>query len=163
MFRARPAFLPGKSDPYCPETGRTSFPRSRAPQGRAGLADAPVSLPGRIFDSVARGAGTPSDGCSARRGFVSLPLFSLSFSGSIAGICKSPKRSACPDRKPNAADRKTVALGCRIGPECRLLSGRSTCARAAASSEASYSVRIDTAIICFVMWRAYPPRSCDIS
>ena len=92
------------------------------------------SLPGRIFDSVARGAGTPTDGCSARRGFVSHPLFSLSFSGSIAGICKSPKRSACPDRKPNAADRKTVALGCRIGPECRLLSGRPACARAAASS-----------------------------
>lgn len=30
-------------------------------------------------------------------------------------------------------------------------------------AEASYPVRIDTAIICFVMWRAYPPRSCDIS
>ena len=30
-------------------------------------------------------------------------------------------------------------------------------------AEASYSVRTDTAIICFVMWRAYPPRSCDIS
>lgn len=43
IFRARPAFLLGKTDPCCPETGRTSFPRSRAPQGRAGLADAPLS------------------------------------------------------------------------------------------------------------------------
>ena len=83
------------------------------------------SLPGRISGSVARGCGTPPDGYGARRDFVSLPLFSLSFSGSIAGICKSPKRSACPDRKPNAADRKIVAFGCRIGPECRFLSGRS--------------------------------------
>ena len=30
-------------------------------------------------------------------------------------------------------------------------------------AEASYPVRIDTAIICFVMWQAYPPRSCDIA
>lgn len=43
IFRARPAFLLGKTDPCCPETGRTSLPRSRAPQGRAGLADAPLS------------------------------------------------------------------------------------------------------------------------
>ena len=63
------------------------------------------SLPGRISGSVARGCGTPPDGYGARRDFVSLPLFSLSFSGSIAGICKSPKRSACPDRKPSVADR----------------------------------------------------------
>lgn len=99
----------------------------------------------------------------------SLPLFSLSFSGSIAGICKSPKRSACPDRKPSVADRKIVAFGCRTGPEYRLLSGRSGSRPAPeppprrSPSEASYSVRTDTAIICFVMWRTYPPRSCDIS
>ena len=43
IFRARPAFLLGKTDPCCPETGRTSLPRFRAPQGRAGLADAPIS------------------------------------------------------------------------------------------------------------------------
>ena len=43
IFRVRPAFLPGKADPRNPETGRTSLPRSRAPQGRAGLADAPLS------------------------------------------------------------------------------------------------------------------------
>ena len=36
-------FLSGKVDPCYPETGRTSLPRSRAPQGRAGLADAPLS------------------------------------------------------------------------------------------------------------------------
>lgn len=161
MFRARPAFLPGKSDPYCPKTGRTSFPRSRAPQGRAGLADAPVSLPGRIFDSVARGAvHLRTDTIPGE--FVSL-LSVLSRFSARCRDCSPPGLSVRPDRKPNAADRKIVAFGCRIGPECRFLSGRSTCARAAASSEASYSVRIDTAIICFVMWRAYPPRSCDIS
>ena len=49
-------FLSGKVDPCYPETGRTSFPRSRTPQSRIGLADAPVSLPGRISGSVARGA-----------------------------------------------------------------------------------------------------------
>ena len=162
-------FLSGKVDPCYPETGRTSFPRSRTPQSRIGLADAPVSLPGRISGSVARECGTPPDGYGARRDFVSLPLFSLSFSGSIAGICKSPKRSACPDRKPNAADRKIVAFGCRIGPECRLLSGRSGSRPAPeppsrrSPAEASYSVRTDTAIIYLIMWRTYPSRSCDIS
>ena len=127
------------------------------------------SLPGRISGSVARGCGTPPDGYGARRDFVSLPLFSLSFSGSIAGICKSPKRSACPDRNPSVADRKIVAFGCRIGPEYRLLSGRSGSRPAPeppprrSPAEASYSVRTDTAIIYLIMWRAYPPRSCDIS
>lgn len=127
------------------------------------------SLPGRISGSVARGCGTPPDGYGARRDFVSLPLFSLSFSGSIAGICKSPKRSACPDRKPSVADRKIVAFGCRTGPECRLLSGQAAGQPVPeppprrSPSEASYSVRTDTAIICFVMWRTYPPRSYDIS
>ena len=54
-------------------------------------------------------------------------------------------------------------------PEYRLLSGRSGSRPAPeppprrSPAEASYSVRTDTAIICFVMWRAYPPRSCDIS
>ena len=127
------------------------------------------SLPGLISGSVARGCGTPPDGYGARRDFVSLPLFSLSFSGSIAGICKSPKRSACPDRIPSVADRKIVAFGCRTGPECRLLSGQATGQPVPeppprrSPSEASYSVRTDTAIICFVMWRTYPPRSYDIS
>ena len=127
------------------------------------------SLPGRMSGSVARGCGTPPDGYGARRDFVSLPLFSLSFSGSIAGICKSPKRSACPDRKPSVADRKIVAFGCRTGPECRLLSGQATGRPAPeppprrSPSEASYSVRMDTAIIYLIMWRTYPPRSCDIS
>ena len=162
-------FLSGKVDPCYPETGRTSFPRSRTPQSRIGLADAPDSLPGRISGAGARGRGTAPDGYGARRDFVSLPLFSLSFSGSIAGICKSPKRSACPDRKPSAADRKIVAFGCRIGPECRFLSGRSGSRPAPeppprrSPAEASYSVRMDAAIIYLIMRRAYPPRSCDIS
>ena len=168
IFRVRPAFLPGKADPYCPETGRTSFLtlglRKAEPDSRTLR-----SLPGLISGSVARGCGTPPDGYGARRDFVSLPLFSLSFSGSIAGICKSPKRSACPDRKPSVADRKIVAFGCRIGPEYRLLSGRSGSRPAPeppprrSPAEASYSVRTDTAIIYLIMRRAYPPRGCDIS
>lgn len=119
MFRARPALLPGKADPYCPETGRTSFPRSRTPQSRIGLADAPVSLPGRISGSVARGAvrlrTIPGE-------FVS--LFLSRFSARCRN-CSPPGLSVRPDWKPSAADRKIVAFGCRIGPEYRLLSGRS--------------------------------------
>ena len=119
------------------------------------------SLPGRIFDSVARGAvHLRTDTIPGE--FVSL-LSVLSRFSARCRDCSPPGLSVRPDRKPNAADRKIVAFGCRIGPECRFLSGRPACARAAASSEASYSVRMDTAIICFVMWQAYPPRSCDIA
>ena len=86
--------------------------------------------------------------------------------------CRNAARrglSVRPDRKPSVADRKIVAFGCRIGPECRLLSGRSGSRPAPeppprrSPAEASYSVRTDTAIIYLIMRRAYPPRSCDIS
>lgn len=158
MFRARPALLPGKADPYCPETGRTSFLtlglRKAEPDSRTLR-----SLPGRISGSVARDAvHLRTDTIPGE--FVS--LFLSRFSARCRD-CSPPGLSVRPDRKPNAADRKIVALGCRIGPECRFLSGRPACARAAASSEASYSVRMDAAIIYLIMRRAYPPRSCDIS
>ena len=152
MFRARPAFLPGKADPYCPETGRTSFPRSRTPQSRIGLADAPVSLPGRISGSVARGAvrlrTIPGE-------FV---LLLLSRFSARCRNCSPPgafigNRALRIVRMPNRP-----GIPAPVRPV-----GQPACTRAAASSEASYSVRTDTAIICFVMWRAYPPRSCDIS
>lgn len=158
-------FLSGKVDPCYPETGRTSFPRSRTPQSRIGLADAPVSLPGRISGSVARDAvHLRTDTIPGE--FVS--LFLSRFSARCRD-CSPPGLSVRPDRKPNAADRKIVALGCRTGPECRLLSGRSGSRPAPeppprrSPAEASYSVRTDTAIIYLIMWRTYPPRSCDIS
>lgn len=158
MFRARPALLPGKADPYCPETGRTSFLtlglRKAEPDSRTLR-----SLPGRISGSVARDAvHLRTDTIPGE--FVS--LFLSRFSARCRD-CSPPGLSVRPDRKPSVADRKIVAFGCRIGPECRFLSGRPACARAAASSEASYSVRMDAAIIYLIMRRAYPPRSCDIS
>lgn len=164
MFRARPALLPGKADPYCPETGRTSFLtlglRKAEPDSRTLR-----SLPGRISGSVARDAvHLRTDTIPGE--FVS--LFLSRFSARCRD-CSPPGLSVRPDRKPNAADRKIVAFGCRIGPECRLLSDQATGQPVPeppprrSPSEASYSVRTDTAIICFVMWRAYPPRSCDIS
>ena len=145
---------------------------TRRPVARAflapGLADAPLS-PRPHFRFCRPGAWYVSGRIRRPEGLRLSPSLSLSFSGSIAGICKSPKRSACPDRKPSVADRKIVAFGCRIGPECRLLSGRSGSRPAPeppprrSPSEASYSVRMDTAIIYLIMRRAYPPRSCDIS
>lgn len=77
------------------------------------------SLPGRISGSVARGAvrlrTIPGE-------FVS--LFLSRFSARCRN-CSPPGLSVRPDWKPSAADRKIVAFGCRIGPEYRLLSGRS--------------------------------------
>ena len=139
-----------------PETGRASFPRSRTPQSRIGLADAPVSLPGRISGSVARSAVRPRTDTMPGEFVLSS---SLSFFGACRN-CNSPELSVRPDRKPSAADRSDVG-SVRNADSCpvRQPSGPYR----TASSEASYSVRTDTAIICFVMWRAYPPRSCDIS
>lgn len=151
-----------------PETGRTSFPRSRAPQGRAGLADVPLS-PRLHFGSVARGCGTPPDGYGARRDFVSLPLFSLSFFGALPGLQPAGAFRSPGSETERCGSFGRVAFGCRIGPEYRLLSGRSGSRPAPeppprrSPAEASYSVRTDTAIIYLIMRRAYPPRSCDIS
>lgn len=142
-----------------PETGRTSFPRSRT-RRRSGLSPRPhfrFCHPGAVHlrtDNTMPGE------------FVSLLLSRFS------ARCRNAARrglSVRPDRKPSVADRKIVAFGCRIGPECRLLSGRSGSRPAPeppprrSPAEASYSVRTDTAIIYLIMWRTYPPRSCDIS
>ena len=108
-------FLSGKVDPCYPETGRTSFPRSRTPQSRIGLADAPVSLPGRISGSVARGAvrlrTIPGE-------FVS--LFLSRFSARCRN-CSPPGAF----RSPGSETERCGSFGCRTGPECRFLSGRS--------------------------------------
>ena len=138
-----------------PETGRTSLPRSRT-CGRSALSPAafPVLSPGARYVSgrIIQCPGNSS--C----------FFSLVFRR-VAGI--AARRGF--HRKPSAADRKIVAFGCRIGPEYRLLSGRSGSRPAPeppprrSPAEASYSVRTDTAIIYLIMRRAYPPRSCDIS
>lgn len=123
------------------------------------------SLPGRISGSVARGAvHLRTDTMPGE--FV---LLLLSRFSARCRDCSPLGLSVRPDRKPSAADRKIVAFGCRIGPEYRLLSGRSGSRPAPeppprrSPAEASYSVRTDTAIIYLIMWRAYPPRSCDIS
>ena len=164
MFRARPALLPGKADPYCPETGRTSFPRSRTPQSRIGLADAPVSLPGRISGSVARGAVHLRTDNTMPGEFVLLLLSRFS--------------ARCRNCSPPGAFIGNRAL--RIGRSLRSdvgsarNAGSCPAGRAAglpapeppprrSPAEASYSVRTDTAIIYLIMWRTYPPRSCDIS
>lgn len=135
-----------------PETGRASFPRSRTPQSRIGLADAPISLPRPHFRFCRPERGTSPDGYNARGIRLSS---SLSFFGACRN-CNSPELSVRPDRKPSAADRSDVG-SVRNADSCpvRQPSGPYR----TASSEASYSVRTDTAIICFVMWRAYPPRS----
>ena len=166
IFRARPAFLPGKADPRNPETGRTSLPRSRAPQGRAGLADAPLSP--RPHFRFCRPRVRYASGWIIQCPGNSSLFVSLVFRR-VAGIAARRGLSVRPDRKPSVADRKIVAFGCRTGPECRLLSGQAAGQPVPeppprrSPAEASYSVRTDTAIICFVMWRTYPPRSYDIS
>lgn len=136
-----------------PETGRTSFPRSRT-RGRSALSPAafPVLSPGARYIS----------GRIQYPGNSSL-FFSLVFRR-VAGM--QPAGGFPFARIGNRALR-IVRMPNR--PEYRLLSGRSGSRPAPeppprrSPAEASYSVRTDTAIICFVMWRAYPPRSCDIS
>lgn len=117
------------------------------------------SLPGRISGSVARGAWYVSGRIIQCPGNSSC-FFSLVFRR-VAGIVAR--------RGLSSETERCGSFGCRTGPEYRLLSGRSGSRPAPeppprrSPAEASYSVRTDTAIICFVMWRAYPPRSCDIS
>ena len=133
---------------------------TRRPVARAflapGLADAPLS-PRPHFRFCRPGRGTSPDGYNTRGIRLSS---SLSFFGALPE-CSPPgafigNRALRIVRMPNR-------------PEYRLLSGRSGSRPAPeppprrSPAEASYSVRTDTAIICFVMWRAYPPRSCDIS
>ena len=91
--------------------------------------------------------------------------FSLSFFGALpelqpAGASRSPglktERCGSEGRCVRMSDRPGMPVPVRPV-------GQPACTRAAASSEASYSVRTDTAIIYLIMWRTYPPRSCDIS
>ena len=123
-----------------------------------GLADAPVSLPGRISGSVTRGRYI-SGRIIQCPGNSSL-FFSLVFRR-VAGIVAR--------RGLSSETERCGLFGCRTGPEYRLLSGRSGSRPAPeppprrSPAEASYSVRMDTAIIYLIMWRTYPSRSCDIS
>lgn len=94
-----------------PETGRASFPRSRTPQSRIGLADAPVSLPRPHFRFCRPERGTSPDGYNARGIRLSS---SLSFFGACRN-CNSPELSVRPDRKPSAADRSDVGSARNAG------------------------------------------------
>ena len=132
------------------------------------LADAPLS-PRPHFRFCRPGAWYVSGRIRRPEGLrLSPSLFSLVFRQHSRNAARRGL-SVRPGRKPSVADRKIVAFGCRIGPECRLLSGRSGSRPAPeppprrSPAEASYSVRTDTAIIYLIMWRTYPPRSCDIS
>lgn len=100
-----------------PETGRTSLPRSRT-CGRSALSPTafPVLSPGGV---VRLRTDTAPEGLR-----LSPSLFSLVFRQHSRNAARRGL-SVRPDRKPSVADRKIVAFGCRIGPECRLLSGRS--------------------------------------
>lgn len=154
--------------------GRSAQPRNRSHE--------PSSLPGSARPSRTRGRSALSpaafpvlspEGAVRLRMDNTMPgeFVSLRLSRFSARCRNAARRglSVRPDRKPSAADRKIVAFGCRIGPEYRLLSGRSGSRPAPeppprrSPAEASYSVRTDTAIIYLVMWRTYPSRSCDIS
>ena len=165
IFRVRPAFLPGKADPRNPETGRTSLPRSRAPQGRAGLADAPLS-PRPHFRFCRPRVRYASGWIRRPEGLrLSPSLFSLVFRQHSRNM-QVAEAFCLPGLKTErcGSEGRCVRMSDRPGMPVPVRPvGQPACTRAAASSEASYSVRTDTAIICFVMWRAYPPRSCDLS
>ena len=96
-----------------------SIRATRRPVARAflapGLADAPLS-PRPHFRFCRPGRGTSPDDTRGIR---------LSFSLSFFGTLPELQPAGGFHRKPSAADRKIVAFGCRIGPEYRLLSGRS--------------------------------------
>ena len=134
-----------------PETGRTSFPRSRT-RGRSALSPAafPVLSPGGVV-RLRTDNTMPGE-------FVSLLLSRFS------ARCRNAAR-----RGLSSETERCGSFGCRTGPEYRLLSGRSGSRPAPeppprrSPAEASYSVRMDTAIIYLIMWRTYPSRSCDIS
>lgn len=131
-----------------PETGRTSFPRSRT-RGRSALSPAafPVLSPGGVV-RLRTDNTMPGE-------FV---LLLLSRFSARCRNCSPPgafigNRALRIVRMPNRP-----GIPAPVRPV-----GQPACTRAAASSEASYSVRMDAAIIYLIMRRAYPPRSCDIS
>ena len=126
-----------------PETGRTSFPRSRT-RGRSALSPAafPVLSPGGVVRL--RTDTIPG-------GFVLLLLSRFS------ARCRNAAR-----RGLSSETERCGSFGCRTGPECRLLSGRSGSRPAPeppprrSPAEASYSVRTDTAIIYLIIVASIP-------
>lgn len=111
--------------------GRSAQPRNRSHE--------PSSLPGSARPSRTRGRSALSpaafpvlspEGAVRLRMDNTMPgeFVSLRLSRFSARCRNAARRglSVRPDRKPSAADRKIVAFGCRIGPECRLLSDQAT-------------------------------------
>ena len=135
-----------------PETGRTSFPRSRT-CGRSALSPTafPVLSPGARYISgrIIQCPGNSS--C-----FFSLVFRRVAGIAARRGLSSETERCGSEDRCVRMPNRPGIPAPVRPV-------GQPACTRAAASSEASYSVRTDTAIIYLIMWRTYPPRSCDIS
>lgn len=135
-----------------PETGRTSFPRSRT-CGRSALSPTafPVLSPGARYISgrIIQCPGNSS--C-----FFSLVFRRVAGIAARRGLSSETERCGSEDRCVRMPNRPGIPAPVRPV-------GQPACTRAAASSEASYSVRTDTAIIYLIMRRAYPPRSCDIS
>ena len=135
-----------------PETGRTSFPRSRT-CGRSALSPTafPVLSPGARYISgrIIQCPGNSS--C-----FFSLVFRRVAGIAARRGLSAETERCGSEDRCVRMPNRPGIPAPVRPV-------GQPACTRAAASSEASYSVRTETAIIYLIMWRTYPPRSCDIS
>lgn len=135
-----------------PETGRTSFPRSRT-CGRSALSPTafPVLSPGARYISgrIIQCPGNSS--C-----FFSLVFRRVAGIAARRGLSSETERCGSEDRCVRMPNRPGIPAPVRPV-------GQPACTRAAASSEASYSVRTETAIIYLIMWRTYPPRSCDIS
>ena len=135
-----------------PETGRTSFPRSRT-CGRSALSPTafPVLSPGARYISgrIIQCPGNSS--C-----FFSLVFRRVAGIAARRGLSSETERCGSEDRCVRMPNRPGIPAPVRPV-------GQPACTRAAASSEASYSVRTETAIIYLIMWRTYPPRSCDLS
>ena len=148
--------------------GRSAQPRNRSHE--------PSSLPGSARPSRTRGRSALSPAAFpvlSPEGAVRLRMDNT-MPGEFVSLRLSRFSARCRNCSPPGAFRSPGSETERCGPEdrCVRMSDRpgmpapvrsgNRPARTA-SSEASYSVRTDTAIICFVMWRAYPSRSCDIS
>ena len=149
--------------------GRSVLPGDRSHE--------PSSLPGSARPSRTRGRSAlpPTafwfcrPGVRYASGWIRRPeglrlspsLFSLVFRR-VAGI--AARRGLSSETERCGSEDRCVRMPNRPGiPAPVRPVGQPACTRAAASSEASYSVRTETAIIYLIMWRTYPPRSCDIS
>lgn len=117
--------------PVLPGDRSHELPHSRAPQGRAGLADAPLS-PRPHFRFCRPGRGTSPDGYNTRGIRLS---FSLSFFGALpglqpAGAFRSPgsetERCGPEDRcarMPNRPGMPVPVRSAGLCPSCRLVGG----------------------------------------